>query len=403
MMSRCFKLLLTALLALAGTASVLAERKSSLSGKVDFLGAVDSNPAIEGNQTVNTGQGTGFTYSLFPSLSFSSTGPSSQLQFHYGLGVNRFDSRSELNHESHRLGAQFVAQLTSRLSMSLLDTFRKSPDFSAASIFSGIGFDPTRGFFLDFDTVAVRRDSTANSAVLKFDYTLNPHSSLSFGGGHSFRVFEDAPGFQNGFSDQNRFDAFVRYNRQLSAKTSWSAGIASYHYDFKDFENVRTFEASFGLSHELSPRLSLNIGVGPSFVDALQGGDDNFGYNLKASLSKTLDRDTISIRYNRRSGASSGVGSVSNTHHLSLQYRRIWGRLALDANVSAYDTSRLVDNPVSTQGYSAGLTASWAISEHWAISLGGSLLDQAGDSDLGLQRNRVFVSMRYNLPDFWRF
>ena len=404
MMIRCFKLTLAIFLALAWTASALAERKVTVSGSLDFLSAADSNPSIANSGFLNLpDQGTTFSYSLFPSLSLRSTGPESQFQLSYSLGFNRFESRSGLNHESHSFGAEFQSQLTKNLSMRLLDSFRKSPDFSSASFISGIGFDPAQGFFFEFDTVAVRRDSTANTAVLSFDYTLNPYSSLSFGSGYSFRTFEESPSFQDELSDQNRIQSFLRYNRRLSANTSWNLGISAYHYDFKDFENVRTYEAGIGLNHELSPRLSLSLSAGPSFVDALQGGEDSAGYNAQVTLSKTLDRDSVSISYQRRSGASTGAGSVSDTHQLNLEYRRIWGRLTLDARASAYDTSQKVDNTVSTQGYSAGLTASWAISEHWFISLGGSFLNQDGNAGFDLERNRVYIAMRYSLPDFWRF
>ncbi len=403
-MNRCFKLILAICVAFAWTASALAERKVTVAGKIDFLSAADSNPSIADSGSLNlSDQGTTIGYSLFPSLSLLSTGPESHFQVSYSLGFNRFDSRSDLSHESHSLGVEFQSQLTGKLSMRLLDSFRKSPDFSSASVARGIGFDPAEGFFFEFDTVAVRRDSTANTAVLTFDYTLNTYSSLTFGGGYSFRIFEDSPSFQGQLSDQNRIQSFIRYNRRLSSNTSWRLGVSAFHYDFKDFENVRTFDANIGLNHDFSPRLSLSLSAGPSFVDALQGGQDGEGYNAQATLSKTLDRDMVSISYQRRSGASTGAGSVSDTHQLTLRYRRVWGRLTLDARARAYDTSQQVDNPISTQGFSAGLTASWSISEHWFFSLGGSLLNQEGNAGFDLERNRVFIAMRYSLPNLWRF
>ena len=138
------------------------------------------------------------------------------------------------------------------------------------------------------------------------------------------------------------------------------------------------------------------------------GDTRSLGYEANLNVSKSFENELINLYYRRRHGGSSGIGSLSETHQVGFGLIHPFGRrTVLNLGLSFYRTDPLFDNPYKHEGLLASLVLNFNLTDHWAVNVGGSYRsqDEKGDVDAGygnLDRRRVFVSLRFMLPEFWR-
>ena len=82
-------------------------------------------------------------------------------------------------------------------------------------------------------------------------------------------------------------------------------------------------------------------------------------------------------------------------------------RTSISANVTLYDTQARLDNPVENRGLSTSLVFNFLLHDYWFLVLGGSYQDQQENREsaetFDVERKRVFVSLRFTLPELMRF
>ena len=386
--------------------SLNAERVSTLRSTVSLVASLDDNPRLYGDfGSSRLPDDLFFTYGIYPSIELNSTGPHSTLGFHYSFGLNRVESEIHPDSESHTFGGEVNTQLTRNLRLRFFESFTRSSDLRTFNLFRGVLFTP-EGIFFDSETIAVRQNRFENTASMTLDYALSPNSALSGGFGHSLRKFqENLPSFTRQLSDQNGFNGNLQYTQTIGPRTRWNLGYSAFLYDFEEFEGGRTHHGRVDLSHQISPSVSLSLGTGPSYTEASSGQSGFFSFkNGSLSISKSLEDSLLSLSYWRRSGTSTGVGSLSDAQTLDLRFSRPIGRrTTVSSRVSFYDTQGLLDNPVDTRGISASLLFDFLLERSWVLVLGGSYQNQQGNNTFDVGRNRVFISLRYTLPELLRF
>ena len=95
---------------------VHAERKNSIGGGIDFMGGVSNHSDQSSfNLTRYQKKVTAF-YSIYPSLSLTSTGQYSTFNLDYTFVAERFEYDPPLTITSHAVNAAFAAQLGVRVS-----------------------------------------------------------------------------------------------------------------------------------------------------------------------------------------------------------------------------------------------------------------------------------------------
>ena len=372
---------------------------------VDFVAAADDNPSVNGLGLLqHQPKNFKLVYGLYPSIFMNSKGPRVDFQFSYALGVNRIGrSDLDLDSESQAFEGNVNAALTRNLKMKFSDTYIRSPDFITFNLFRGTTFSP-EGFFPRSDIAALRTDSHANTASVSFDYTFNPKSTLSFALGHFIRNYEKNPVVSVHLSDQTASSGSLHYVRRINQRTSWNLGYSLYQYDFRDFDGARTHNADIGISHQVSKTLSASVNAGPAYTESLNRDSKFPGYNASLSITKSFENDRISLTYHRRSGASFGIGSISDIQDLGLYYSLLLGRrTTFNSAVSLYDARQRLDNPVASRGVAASLALNLILNNHWTLNLGGSYQKQEGTDIFDVERRRIFISMRFILPEFLRF
>jgi hypothetical protein len=407
MVNKRFPEILALLFFLALPSAAHAQRNNTVGTSVSLIGSVDDNPQVSGIRTVtDLERDFRMVYGVYPSIWLNSLGRASRLELKYDFGLNRVDSDLNLNSESHGASGFFETRLGRRANLSIANSFRKSPDFTTFNFFRGIVFTPD-GVFFDFETVALRRDSYENTATVNVDYQTGARSYLEFGFGHSLGRFDEDPFFQQRLADQDRFLGSFHFRREMSRQTSWNVGYRAAHYDFRrEFSDGRTHDMSVGLRHLLSPTVRLNASAGPSYTESLGGDGFNsfLGYHADFSVSKSFEDEVVTLSYRRENGTSVGIGSLSKAQRLGFGVTHSLGRdSTLKFGLSLYETQRIFDNPFETRGVDASLVWSYLLTQNVAISAGGSYRAQEGNDFLDFDRRRVFISLRFQAPDFWRF
>lgn len=384
------------------------QRIYTFDAKINLVGSADDNPQVAGLgfQDVGTRDFVA-TYGAYPSITMHSQGPHSNLELFYAFGLNRVDTALDLNSESHTAGGTFKASLGPKWTMSISDAYRHSPDFATFDLFRGIVFSP-QGVFFDFQTVSLRRNGYENTATLGLDYQMSPSSKLTFGLGHSVRRFESDPRFVSTLSNQNRYNGSFQYSRTISKRSSWNFGYSVFQNDFQDFENSRTHDVDFGFTHQPTPTVTVSLKVGPSYVESL-GTQRNFtDFNASFDIAKVFESNRISFFFAHRAGASTGVGSISTTNEVGFNFDQGIARYTtLNFGLSAYETRQRLDNLFRTRGIRSSLILEFLITDNLSLNLGGSYDTQEGQTqgiinNLDLQRRRIFVSLQFALPEFWR-
>ncbi len=373
-----------------------------LNATFDFQAAADDNPQVGevGSFRPTLDQFT-TNFVVSPTLVADIKGAHHTGQLFYSLGVNRFPSESDLNYESHQFGGSLDSQLSNKLRLTLSEQFIKSPDFQQATLLQGISVTP-EGLFFDFENVLLREKSYANIAVVETGYQLSPASELSAGVRHRLRRFS-APRESIRFSDQDSVYAHLQFRKDIEKETSWDLRYTFSQHQFQDFEDAGGHSVSLGLSHQMSPHVSLRLGAGPS-IGTSTNGQRVEGYNAEFRIAYAREEDGVSLSYYRDNGATTGLGSISQTHGISVNFHKaLWRNAILRAGLLAHESTPLFDNPVETQGYSANLVLALPLKGGWSFRVGGSHANQQGTQTYEFDRTRVFVGFRYDLPGFLRF
>lgn len=389
------------------------QRVNTLSGRLDAVAGADDNPVVSGLRVGELADDYVFTWGLYPHLEFHSRGAHSDVTLYYGFGLNRVDTELDLDSESHETG--FDWQLRGeRLSLTLNERFRRSPDFTTFNLFQGIVFTP-EGMFFDYDTIALRRNSDENTASLELEYKIGGRSYWRWGGGHSLRRYEQDPRFARRLAEQDQLRAYTGYRRDLTDRTSFRTDYQFSHYNFREntYSDARSHDVVIGFDHDFTPTVRLSLSAGPSYVEQI-GTDVSFwGYTAGVAVSKYWEREFIDVYYRRSNSTSIGVGSLSKTHRLGFGFSKLFSpRFSTNFGLSLYETERVFDNPIDLRGLQSSLVFQFLLSRHVALNLGASYLSQEEDSDFpelnlvglnDLDRRRAWVSLRFDLPDFWRF
>jgi len=395
-------------------AGLRAERTNSVTATVDAVAAMDNNPQVTGVSTNQLPDKKYFTWGLYPALQLDSKGQRSLFNLSYSFGLNRVENTSlDFNSESHSAGMGWTLN-TQKLSLRMSERFRKSPDFSTFNLFQGIVFTP-EGVFLDYETVALRRDSYENTASVDMDYRVGARSLLTFGGGHSLRDYAQDPLFPKRLPDQSQLKGQFGFKRELTAHTMLTSGYryTLFNYDTGVYHDGNNHDLYVGVAHSISPTVRLSLDGGPSYTRQFDTNLDYWGYNARVSVSKRFEKEFIDLYYSHDNGASVGVGSISRSDRAGFGFTHLLSQaVSVNFGLSAYKTSRTLDNLVDLKGLSGSMVWNFALNRHLILNLGASYHTQREDNNLlsgsytsynDLDRFRVYVSLRFAMPELWRF
>lgn len=402
--------------------TILAQRSTQVTGTVDVGGAIDDNPFVDrtGLSQV-TSRDFGWALTAYPNIGIVSSTARSKLVLDYTFGLEQYESTLDLKSESHRVGARYEADLNARWRFHVDDSYTRSPDFTSFLAFRGVILTP-QGILFDFAPAVLRREGFQNSADLGFDWAGSSRSSLSFDVRHSYRQYDQVPGFDS-YSNYQTYGARAEFKNRTSARTAWTVGYNVNQFTFDRYDSARNHDLSLGIERELSSSVSVHLKAGPSYAQALQVRNTSqivvtgtnaterealresfLGYNVDFGIRKSSARTTVGLFYRRDNGMNSGIGSVSTAHTLGLDFSRKLGRrLTTRLTAIGYDYAHQFDNPYDQRGIATTLQVDFVFTRYSALTFGGSYQTQeSGYVYSDLERRRLFFSIRFFFYDFFK-
>lgn len=295
---------------------------------------------------------------------YVSTAPTPDTTFHldYQANFESFARHSSENHISHRGSLGFASQLTPALSLKVTDTLVITEEpFDRTGVinqFAGLRPASEQG----------RTRTVTNIADTALDIQLGTRSTLGL-------VFNSIVNNVDIPTEVDETSYSVGANLgYLTNVARRSTGYLSYLVTFHTFrENApvtpgnetadfQVHDVKVGFRHELTPTLSGNVAIGPSFItskDPQLDGDSGFAANLE--VTKTFSIGRASLNYARNFTSGGGAGGASITDILGLAFfAEITGKLTavLDSSFSHYNFRNLTASQVVTNG---GNRSVWAI------------------------------------------
>jgi len=295
---------------------------------------------------------------------YVSTAPTPDTTFHldYQANFESFAKHSSENHISHRGSLGFVSQLTPALSLRVTDTLvitEESRDrIDVINQFAGLRPASEQG----------RRRTVTNIADSALDIQLGTRSTLGL-------VFNsivnnvDIPtevdetsysvGVNLGYLTDVARGSKVSLSYLVTLHTFRENAPVTPGNETADFQ---VHDVKVGFRHELTPTLSGNVAIGPSFItskDPQLDGDSGFAANLEVTKTFSIGRASLNYARNFTSGGGAGGASITDILRLAF-FAEITGKLTavLDSSFSHYNFRNITASQVVTNG---GNRSVWAI------------------------------------------
>ncbi len=361
-------------------------------GNITGLGVLQ-NP----NQNVGS-------YGSYPSLNFNSRGEHNTLDATYSYGINRYNTDPKINSSSHAAGFGYSTngKGAEKLKVHISDQFSMSADRQTFDLLRGLDLSQIPQEFRYLFNPVVVRSTRSNTANVGLDRTISTSGSLNFTASHSIVNYRgsNAVGV---LSNQQRYSATAGYTHGVEH------GALNFYYGasrfrFSDFDNAWSHFASVGYTREISKEFSMSLSGGASFVQSSQTNGNRAGANASFGLQRSVQNGAFSFNLSQASGDTSGFGGVSTSRQAGIGASHKYGKnLSLGSNVSAFDIRTSTGPELSSRGISAGATLGYSIGRRWVVIAGGQYQRYTGAAAFNFNQRRIFVTFRFNNPEFWRF
>jgi hypothetical protein len=341
--------------------------------------------------------------SLYPSLSLRSGGQRSTFSAAYTYGIERTLKSAGTNSDSHAGSFSFNSQLSPRMKLGLSDSYLKTTNPNA--FFAIRAVIPEDGGPLVFFPIAVDISTATNSSAIDIDYVVNARSNFSVAVSHNLRKYGlVADTLRGTLSNQQSVVATANYERHTSERNAWTVTYSGDYSIFREFDSAQSHVLSLGFSRSLTPTTKLSITGGAASVIANE--DSNAGYTTYTSSAR-LERETahgaLAIYFERATGRSSGLGSISDTARAGFNYQQTFRTFTAFVDASAFDTKARFGVVDQTTGASAAASLGVPLSRSTHLRIGGQYQHYGRSANFGFTEGRVFVSLSYSKPTLWRF
>jgi hypothetical protein len=378
------------------------QRKYVVGTTVDLVSGGTNNPTTTGISLGQTNQPVTSFYSLYPSINATSTGEHSLLNFSYTFGFNRTNSQPAVNSESHGLSVKFSSPLNAQWKISTSESFQLTSDTATFNALRGVTSTPEAPNFL-FNPVATNSSSRSNNASIAASYAIDDKSTLSLTASNTRLNYGQTALAIGGLSNQQNVSGSVGYSRKTGTHESWSLTYADTYFTFVSFQNTLSQTATVGYSNQIGRDLMFQQTVGISQVKSLGSAGDYVGYNMSASLQKNINNKSFSVSYTQTSGQPSGLGAVSDNRRLGFNLGRTSKRVNVFADASAFDSKGSLANTMNLRGIAATGSIGAPLTKTLSIQGGAQFQKYSQAAPFAFTQKRIFVSLKYNDPNFWRF
>ena len=209
--------------------------------------------------------------------------------------------------------------------------------YSGSSGGGSCGGSSSGGGGSSFGSVSNTDPRLSNSTAINAQESLNPRSTVTFGGGYSFTDFLHTTSVAT--VNSHGVNAQAGYNRVLSRfdQIGVSYGFQQFQFPTQGAGTIVSNVVQALYAHQISGRMSLILGAGPQFtsvgVRMLANNPPSPAFstvnlNVRASLKYRFPRTALEMSYARYTSSGSGLqlGSESDVIRGGIQrpLNRIW-------------------------------------------------------------------------------
>jgi len=382
------------------------DRKYVVGTTVDFVGGGSSGQNAAGaGATDGSSRPGSFFYEVYPTIRVRSAGEHSMLDASYTFGLSRFNSDLNYNSNSQVVSTKLSTSLSPKWKLNLSESFQMTSNFMTFNTTRGVTSSP-EGFRFLFNPAAFNQSSQSNNATITADYALTEKSTLSVNGSHSFLRYPEQALFRGSLSDQQRISESITYSQRATEHGTWSVAYTAGYLDFQQFENTVSHAFSGGYSHQIGPNLTVRLTAGPTYVQTLGSGPAGSykSYNAQVTVQKLFKANMFSANYGHDSGETSGLGSISDNDRAGVNISRIVGKNAnLFVDVSTFNARGTLGNRYSSRGVSAAASLGVPLTRILSLQWGGQYQHYSQRSLVGFEQKRIYVSLKINAPELWRW
>ncbi len=369
-------------ISLFGVKNLMGQEVWSLTPRVSITERYVSNPAFA--EKGSEGEADYITV-ISPGLSLNITKPTLSVTGSYGLDINRYARRHELDKITHLANITISKSYSQKTDYSLSDRFAFTPD----SVMAG-----------ETGVLVERTDIYSNNISLSVNHILNPVWSLRFLISDNATDFDD-PALVDSRRDSLSTGITYKFTPKVSITTAYTLNRFSLN---RDERVVVTHELTTGVNYAISSSLSLSASGGVSYnaetedFDFVTAGDMNIGFTRKTPTA------SMSLTYNRGISTTTGLSeetSTSQSIRLSLN-KTLTRALSFSLNGDVTDTKSDISSDVDIISYNVSASGTYIVNTWLALSLGYAHYRQWSDGTKGKDIERDTGFFRIDLhPRGW--
>ena len=172
-----------------------------------------------------------------------------------------------------------------------------------------------------------------NSLTLDLRESLNPRSSITAAGGYTFTDFLHSSTPTPGTINSRQISAQAGYSRVLNRfdQLGLQYAFAQFQFPLANAGSLISQTVEGVYEHQVSGRMDLVVGAGPQFLTLMPPQPASTTHQLSvtahAQFRYRLPRESVSVGYNRRATAGSGIHFGSQTDEVRVALARPLSRM----------------------------------------------------------------------------
>jgi hypothetical protein len=379
-----------------------AERKIVMGTQLDFMAGETNRQTLSSVEFQNS---VAPFYGIYPSIDIKSTGISTMLDLAYSGLVERYEGDKTIRTNSNLARGAF-AKTGHRYKLDFGMTFSDSPDDVLVNVVNG-AIATNDGFNFTFEPAQAHTSRNAFYGGSGVEITLSDRTSLisSFTAAslsYYDTVYPKDRTVANPLLDQMRDQVDLGLLYKLDSNRSIGARYIFIDNSYKGFGSAKANALAFRYISRLNPALLLELEGGPAITSGLDQ-PVGLGFLAAGRISRRIHSSNIFAYYSHSSGDNTGLGTLSNVNSVGTGAASpLWHRLGISFDIAGYTGRSFGFRPSDYDGFYSALDLSYSLSRYWYVGVGGAYQKHPGNNALDPDSKRIFISLRFRSPDFWR-
>jgi hypothetical protein len=332
----------------------------------------------------------------------SVTGEHNHFNLEYTYGRQNNPEIVNRNSNIHHFNLYYDREFSAQTRLSVLNLTTYTTDYTPFDTYSGERpvepeYRPTPSIYMG------RADQLQNYAEVRVRRQITALAELEFLYGN--RVVHYGESSEDiSFSDTMQHIFEGGYLRQLTPHFSAGCLYRFRYMDFADYERTYSHAVLGSMRWQIRPSLHLEGTAGPLYANNGESDSSDVFLNARVTLSKSFQRDNLSLSYSRDLADTAGVLGASRSDVVYASWGRpLWRDLHWDV-FGGYILDQMLEETTRVGRWLASSSIRYEIDERFEV-FGVYRWTQQNVEEAGrsiTRRHQVMFGVRFTLPHLWR-